>query len=66
MSERRIDDVRHRLASISEELADIATDLLSQALDTPEEHERVRLAGLERGVTKARRAVEKAAGDLAP
>ncbi len=47
-----------------EELADLATDLLRMALDSHEEHERVRLAAQEKRVTKARRAVEKAVAEL--
>lgn len=56
MSER-IDDIRQRLESISEELGDVAIDLLRQAIDDgatsrpPEE----------KVLNQARRAVDKAA-----
>lgn len=56
----QVDELRARLAQISEDLADLAVSILSRAVDTPEEHERSQLAGLEKRVTKARRAVEKA------
>ena len=56
----QVDDIRQRLAEISEDMADIAVSLLGRAIDTPEEHERMALANLEKRVTKARRAVEKA------
>lgn len=60
----QVDDIRQRLAQISEDMADIAVSLLSRAIDTPEEHERMALANLEKRVTKARRAVEKAVDTL--
>jgi hypothetical protein len=56
----QVEELRDRLAQIGEDLADLAVSLLGRALDTTEEHERVQLANLEKRVTKARRAVEKA------
>jgi uncharacterized protein Yka (UPF0111/DUF47 family) len=58
--EEAIEDLR----SVSDRLADAALQLLSRALDTAEEHERRELATLEKRVTKARRAVEKAIAEL--
>ena len=53
----RMEDLRVRLESISEELAELAIDVLRQAIDEG--------AGarppLEKSLTQARRAVEKAA-----
>jgi NTP pyrophosphatase (non-canonical NTP hydrolase) len=60
----RVDDVREQLQTISEELADVALSLLGQAVSAGEDHERVGMANLERRVTKARRAVEKAINEL--
>ena len=60
----QVDDIRDRLRQISEDLADLAVSLLSRAVDTDEEHERVALANQEKRVTKARRAVEKAVDTL--
>ncbi len=56
----RIDDLRSRLEAISEELSDLALDLLREAAEAgatkpPEEEKRL---------TRARRAVEKAASLL--
>jgi hypothetical protein len=65
VSSPRIEDLRDRLAAIAEELADAATDTLREAIDSPEEHERLGLAALERRITKARRAVDKARAVLA-
>jgi uncharacterized protein Yka (UPF0111/DUF47 family) len=59
-----IDEAIQDLQSVSDRLADAALQLLSRALDTPEEHERRDLATLEKRVTKARRAVEKAIAEL--
>ena len=56
----QVEELRERLAQISEDLADLAVSILSRAVDTAEEHERLQLATLEKRVTKARRAVEKA------
>ena len=53
-------ELRERLAQMSEDLAELAVSILSRAVDTPEEYERLQLANLEKRVTKARRAVEKA------
>ncbi len=61
---REIDDIRTELVSLGERLADVSLDVLGQALDTPEDHERAALAALEKRVAKARRAVDKAIHDL--
>ncbi len=60
----RVDEVREQLQSVSEELADLAISLLGQAVSAGEDHERVGMANMERRVTKARRAVEKAIHEL--
>ena len=60
----QVDEIRDRLQQISEDLTDLAVSLLSRAVDTDEEHERVALANQEKRVTKARRAVEKAVETL--
>jgi hypothetical protein len=65
MSRQRVEELHDRLSVMADDLADVATDLLRSALDTSEDHERVELANLEKRVTKARRAVEKARGVLA-
>lgn len=57
---RRGEELAERLRQLSEDLADHAMDLLRQAVHA-EEHERVALANEERRVTRARRALEKAA-----
>ena len=57
-----MDDVRERLEGIAEELADLALDRLRQAADDPDERDR--LVAEERRLTRARRAVEKAAALL--
>jgi hypothetical protein len=54
-----VDDLRARLESIAEELADLALDRLRQAAEG-DAAERDRLATEERRITRARRAVEKA------
>jgi hypothetical protein len=56
---QRIEDAADKLRAMSEELADIAMDLLRNAVGA-EDHERVEAANLERRVTRARRSVEKA------
>jgi hypothetical protein len=56
---QRIEDAADKLRAMSEELADIAMDLLRNAVSA-EDHERVEAANLERRVTRARRSVEKA------
>ena len=56
MSEK-VEDIRVRLDTISEELADLAVDVLRQAIDEGAQQR----PPLERTLTKARRAVEKAA-----
>jgi len=57
-----MEDVRARLESIAEELADLALDRLRQASDTAstDAAERARLVAEERRITRARRSVEKA------
>ncbi len=57
-----MEEVRARLESIAEELADLALDRLQQAAGDPAERER--LVAEERRITRARRAVEKAAALL--
>jgi hypothetical protein len=59
-----IDEIRSDLQVIGERLADASINLLSRALDTAEEPERVALANQEKRLAKARRAVEKAINDL--
>ena len=56
-----LDHLRERLEGIAEELADLAIDRLRAAVDGDE-----RAAAEERRITRARRAVEKAAGLLGP
>ncbi|HJV08647.1 MAG TPA: hypothetical protein VJ653_03175 [Acidimicrobiales bacterium] len=55
-----LDHLRERLEGIAEELADLAIDRLRAAVDGNED-----AAGDERRITRARRAVEKAAHLLA-
>ena len=55
-----LDHLRERLEGIAEELADLAIDRLRAAVDGNED-----AAGEERRITRARRAVEKAAHLLA-
>jgi hypothetical protein len=61
-----MEEVRARLASIAEELADLALDRLHRASDeeSTDGVERARLVAEERRLTRARRAVEKAVGLL--
>jgi hypothetical protein len=54
-----LDDVRAKLESLAEELADLAIDRLQRA--TSSDEDRDRLVAEERRLTRARRAVEKAA-----
>ncbi len=56
---QRIEEAAEKLLAMSEELADIAMDLLRNAVGA-KDHERVEAASLERRVTRARRSVEKA------
>jgi hypothetical protein len=62
------EELAERLSAIAEELADLALDRLRQASEqvgesgTPDPH----LLAEERQLTRARRAVEKAAGLLSP
>jgi hypothetical protein len=58
-----LDGVRERLQAIAEELADLAMDRLRQAVDGDEDGA---AAAEERRITRARRAVEKAAAVLRP
>ncbi|MDQ4132212.1 MAG: hypothetical protein M3179_03175 [Actinomycetota bacterium] len=55
-------DIRSRLGAISEELADMALDCLRQAVE--EGGKTSEPAALERRLTRARRAVDKAAAIL--
>ncbi len=57
-----IEDLHARLSSLAEELGDRAFDCLRQAAEDPAERER--LLAEERRLTRARRAVEKAAALL--
>ena len=54
-----MEELRARLESIADELADLALDRLRQAADDPAARDR--LVAEERRLTRARRAVEKAA-----
>ena len=54
------DDIRHRLEAIAEELADLAIERLQQSIDAGG----TELPVDERRLTRARRAVEKAAAIL--
>jgi hypothetical protein len=56
-----VDHLRERLDGIAEELADLAIDRLRAAVEGDEG-----AAAEERRLTRARRAVEKAAGLLSP
>ena len=56
----QLDDIRSRLEVIAEELADLALDRLRESLAEGSD------ASVERRLTRARRAVEKAAAILAP
>ena len=58
-----LEDVRSRLDSLAEELADLALDRLREAAESGDDRER--LLAEERRLTRARRAVEKAAALLA-
>lgn len=55
-----LEALRERLAGLGDELADEAIRLLRLARATSDDDERTELAGAERRVTRARRAVEKA------
>ena len=59
-----LDDLRDRLHGIAEELADLALDRLRQAVAAEDPDDPGRAAAEERRLTRARRAVEKAAGLL--
>lgn len=59
------DDVRARLESVAEDLADLALDRLRAAVDAADAGERAGASAEERRFTRARRAVEKAAAILA-
>jgi hypothetical protein len=56
------DDLRASLESIAEQLADLALDRLHQAVSVPDQSDR--FVAEERRLTRARRAVEKAAALL--
>ena len=56
-----LDSLKERCDLLAEELADVALELLREAVDGDEEAART-----EKRVTRARRAVEKAAGLLGP
>lgn len=56
-----LDDIRKRLEGIAEELADLALERLRESIDAGG----VELPVDERRLTRARRAVERAAGILA-
>jgi hypothetical protein len=60
----QLDEITADLHRISDRLAELSIDLLTRAVDTVDEPERVMLANRERRVAKARRAVEKALHDL--
>ena len=59
MAPPELDDLRNRLEAIAEELADLALDRLRAAVDGA-----AAATAEERRLTRARRAVEKAAGLL--
>jgi hypothetical protein len=59
------DEVAAQLRAVAERLADLAIDRLRRATD-PEEGDRQAQADEERRITRARRAVEKAATLLDP
>ncbi len=61
---RELEEIRAELQTLAERLADARIDLLTRAVDTPEEPERVALARREKQVAKAHRAVEKAISEL--
>ena len=56
-----LESLKERCDLLAEELADVALELLREAVDGDEEAART-----EKRVTRARRAVEKAAGLLVP
>ena len=58
-----VEDLRARLESLAEELADLAIDRLREASESSSDRDR--LVAEERRFTRARRAVEKAAALLA-
>jgi hypothetical protein len=57
-----LEDVRSRLDSLAEELADLALDRLREAAEAGDDRDR--LLAEERRLTRARRALEKAASLL--
>jgi hypothetical protein len=61
----RLDDIQSRLEAISEELADLALVQLREAVDGGDSDAAAGAAAEERRLTRARRAVDKAAGLLA-
>ena len=60
-----LESIAAGLSELSERLAEVALDLLRSATRAGEPQERDAAAALERRVTRARRAVDKAAGLLA-
>jgi len=58
--DERLDDIRSRLEQISEELGDLAIDLLREAVEAGAD----RRPPQEKPISQARRAVEKAARHL--
>lgn len=58
----RIADIQLRLESIAEELADVSIDLLREAVEAGE----TKRPELDKRLSQARRAVEKAARSLEP
>lgn len=64
MAETDLDDVRDRLRSIDHDLSDAAINALRAAMRTNDDEERERLRAEEKRITRARRAVEKAAALL--
>lgn len=59
-----VDDIRARLEAIAEELADAALDRLRTGVDAADDLGRAAAASDERRLTRARRAVERAAALL--
>ncbi|MEM7322806.1 MAG: hypothetical protein AAF531_06955 [Actinomycetota bacterium] len=60
--ENRIDDVRARLESIAEELTELSVEVLREAVAAGERSR----PSIDKKLSQARRAVEKAARSLAP
>lgn len=60
----RAEEIAERLEATAEELADLALDRLRFALEVGDDGERAAAAADEKRLTRARRAVEKAAATL--